>query len=268
MFGSLVNSTSRRARGGPPRRQRISPGVRAGPSRPYGGPGPALRRPGRERPGATSLRDRFRRFTVRHRRLLAGVLAALACGVAVEAYLPPDARTVSVVTAGADLPAGRVLGPGDLRVASLPADADPPGSFAAAAAVTGKRLAVPLRAGSVLTDSFLVGPGLLAGSPPGTSAVPLRAADPAVAGLLSPGVLVDVMLAPGDNFDGAAAASLLAAGVPVLWIGGDAPESGGSWPGSAEADAGLVVVAARGQEAAALAGASERGNLYLVLSGG
>lgn len=205
---------------------------------------------------------------MRHRRLLAGVLAALACGVAVEAYLPPDARTVSVVTAGADLPAGHVLGPGDLRVASLPAAADPPGSFAAGAAVTGKRLAVPLRAGSVLTDSFLVGPGLLAGSPAGTSAVPLRAADPAVTGLLSPGVLVDVMLAPGDNFDGAAAASLLAAGVPVLWIGGDAPDGGGSWPGSAETDAGLVVVAARGQDAAALAGASERGNLYLVLSGG
>jgi len=205
---------------------------------------------------------------VRHRRLLAGVLAALACGVAVEAYLPPDARTVSVVIAGADLPAGHVLGPGDLRVTSLPADADAPGSFAAAAAVTGKRLAVPLRAGSVLTDSFLVGPGLLAGSPAGTSAVPLRTADPAVADLLSPGVLVDVMLTPGDNFDGAAAASLLAAGVPVLWIGGDAPDGGGSWPGPAEADAGLVVVAASGQEAAALAGASERGNLYLVLSGG
>ncbi|UPO75736.1 Flp pilus assembly protein CpaB [Arthrobacter sp. Helios] len=205
---------------------------------------------------------------MRHRRLLAGVLAALACGVAVEAYLPPDARTVSVVTAGADLPAGHVLGPGDLRVVSLPAAADPPGSFAPGAAVTGKRLAVPLRAGSVLTDSFLVGPGLLAGSPAGTSAVPLRAADPAVTGLLSPGVLVDVMLAPGDNFDGAAAASLLAAGVPVLWIGGDAPDDGGSWPGSAETDAGLVVVAARGQDAPALAGASERGNLYLVLSGG
>ncbi len=217
-------------------------------------------------------RDRLRRFLVRRRRLLAGLLAALACGIAVEAYLPPDARTVLLLTADGDLPAGHVLQPGDLRLSSLPAAASPPGAFSDSGTVAGKRLAVPLRAGTALTDSYLVGPGLLTGSPEGTAAVPLRTADPAAAGLLSPGVLVDVMLAAGTGFDGAgfdggAEATLLAAGVPVLWIADGTAEAGATWPGSGNSDAGLVVVAARGQDAAALAGASERGNLYLVLSG-
>ncbi|MBD7995239.1 Flp pilus assembly protein CpaB [Arthrobacter sp. Sa2CUA1] len=193
---------------------------------------------------------------------------SLACGTAVQAYLPPDVRTAHLVTAGADLPAGHVLTSGDLRLTAFPAAADSAGSFGDPGALAGQRLAVPLRAGSVLTDSFLVGPGLLTGAPSGTSAVPLRTADPAAAGLLSPGVLVDVMLAPEPGFNGSAEASRLAAGVPVLWIAGPAEESGGTWPGPAETDARLVVVAARGQEAAALAGASERGNLYLVISGG
>ncbi|MBD8044069.1 Flp pilus assembly protein CpaB [Arthrobacter sp. Sa2BUA2] len=264
MFG---HSNPRRAGRGPAPGTRVSPAARPAPRSQYAGAGTVFRQPGRERSGRAALRDRLRRFTVRRRRLLAGILASLACGIAVEACLPPDARTVDVVTARADLPAGHVLTPGDLRVAALPAAGDSPGSFADTGAVTGKRLAVPLRAGSVLTDSFFVGPGLLAGMPAGTSAVPLRTADPAAAGLLSPGVLVDVMLAPDPGSSGAAEASLLAAGVPVLWIAGEMAEGGGTWPGAAKADAGLVVVAAGGRDAAALAGASERGNLYLVLSG-
>ena len=265
MFGHF---RSRRSRHGPALSKRVSSAMWAAPRPQHGRPGTAFRSgPGRERSGRVPLRDRLRRFTVRHRRLLAGILVSLACGIAVEAYLPPDARTVQLVTAGTDLPAGHVLTPSDLRLAAFPAAANSPGAFGEAGAVTGKRLAVPLHAGSILTDSFLVGPGLLTGTPTGTSAVPLRAADPAAAGLLSPGVLVDVMLAPEIGFDGAAEATLLAAGVPVLWITGTPEEGGGTWPGSAKADAGLVVVAARGQEAAALAGASERGNLYLVISG-
>lgn len=252
-----------------------------------------FQRPQRIHPAPAVLRDRLRRFVVRRRRLLAGILVSLACGIAVEAYLPPETPTARLVTAAGDLPAGHVLNPGDLRMVSLPAAAGSPGTFSDSAAVAGSRLAVPLRAGTVLADSFLVGPGLLTGSPDGTTAIPLRTADPAAAGLLSPGVLVDVMLAPatgaagtgfdgagidaagsggagfdGAGFDGAGEAVLLAAGVPVLWIADHAPDGGGPWPSAGTKDAGLVVVAARGEDAAALAGASERGNLYLVLSGG
>ena len=232
----------------------------------------AFHRTGGNPAGRQTRRDRFRRFLVRRRRLLAGFLTALACGTAVQAYLPPGDRTAELVTARSDLPAGHVLQAGDLRLAGLPAAAAPPGAFSDAGKVAGKRLAVPLREGTALTGSHLVGPGLLAGSPKGTAAVPLRTADPAAAGLLSPGVLVDVMLAAeagldGGGFDGAGEATLLAAGVPVLWIAGDTAEAGAAWPASGETDAGLVVVAAQGRDAAALAGASERGNLYLVLSG-
>lgn len=217
-------------------------------------------------------RHRLRRFLVRHRRLLAGLLVSAACGIAVQAYLPPDPHTARQVVAAGDLPAGHVLEAADLRLAPFPSAAIVPGSFTDPTAAAGTRLAVPLRAGTVLTDSVLVGPGLLAGTPEGTVAVPLRTADPASAGLLSPGDVVDVLLASQPGFGGTPETSVLAAGVPVLWIAGGA--SGGTaarhtpgWPAAEQEDAGLVVVAARGAEAAVLAGAAERGNVYLVLSG-
>ncbi|MCC3296634.1 Flp pilus assembly protein CpaB [Arthrobacter caoxuetaonis] len=217
------------------------------------------------RSGSRSGRGWFHRFLVRRRRTLAGLLAAAACGIAVQALLPADTRTEAAVAVTADLPAGHLLEARDLRTARVPAGTAPPGSLAGPDAAAGERLAVPVRAGTILTDSYFVGPGLLAGAPEGTVAVPLRPADKSATGLLSPGVIVDVILASATGFDGTVETTVLAAGVPVLWTAGEAG-AGGTWPGPAAEDAGLVVVAAKGQESAALAGAGERGNLYLVLS--
>ena len=117
----------------------------------------------------------------------------------------------------------------------------------------------------MLFRSALLGDGLLTGTAPGTVAVPLRPADPATVQLLAPGQVVDVILTTGNGYDVASGSSVLARAVPVLWTapGGTAA----TWPG-ADDDAGLVVVAADADEAAALAGASSSGDVHLVLRTG
>lgn len=150
---------------------------------------------------------------------------------------------------------------------SLPPRAVPPGAFHEAQTAVGRQLAVPVRGGGLVSETVLVGDGLLTGSPAGTAALPLRPADPAAARLLSPGSLVDVVAAPEEGFDGAGPPVVLASGVPVLWITGT--DSGTtSWPGTtAAADEQLVVVAAPAAAAPELAVASARGGLYFVPKG-
>jgi hypothetical protein len=131
-------------------------------------------------------------------------------------------------------------------------------------AVAGKQLAAPLRKGQLLTDAQILGPGLLAGSPPGSAAVPLRMADPSSIQLVSPGQLVNVVLTAA-NFDQQAPPEVLATSVPVLWTSGKGGQ-GGQWLGTAETE-GLIVVAASAEQAARLAGASTQGKLFFVLVG-
>ncbi|MBF4993805.1 flagellar biosynthesis protein FlgA [Arthrobacter gandavensis] len=218
-------------------------------------------------PGARHQRGRFHRFLVRRRRLLAGLLAAAAAGIAVQAALPPDPATVRTAAAASDLPAGHVIGRGDVRIISLPPGAVPQGAVTDAAAAVGRQLAVPLRGGGIVSETVLVGDGLLAGSPAGTAALPLRPADPATARLLSPGTLVDVVAAPEEGFDSAGPPVVLASGLPVLWITGT-DNGARPWPGADTAvDEQLVVVAAPKTEAPELAVASARGGLYFVPNG-
>ena len=165
--------------------------------------------------------------------------------------------------AAADLPAGKTLAPGDVSSISVPPGLVPAGNPGSEAAFEGKQLAAPLRRGQLLTDAQILGPGLLAGSPPGSAAVPLRMADPASVQLVSPGQLVNVVLTGGNGFDQAGESQILAEAVPVLWTsvpGGKA----GPWPATAETD-GLVVVAAAADQARRLAGASTQGKLFFVL---
>ena len=139
----------------------------------------------------------------------------------------------------------------------------PAGSYGSTESLHGKQLAVALRKGQLLSDAQLLGPGLLAGSPPGSAAVPLRMADPASIQLLSPGQLVNVVMTTGDGFDQPAASQVLAAAVPVLWTSGHGSEAG-QWLAAGETD-GLMVVAADADQARRLAGASTQGKLFFVL---
>lgn len=184
--------------------------------------------------------------------------------MAVEAFLPHDPETVQVVAASADLPVGTVLATDQLAMVRLPEAAVPQHSFGSLEEALGQQLATPLYAGDVLAQNFLVGAGLLAGSPEGTVAVPLRPADASTVQLLSAGQRVDVVLSTGNGFEVSAKSTVLAKGLPVLWTSAE-PVSG-AFASPAGAEDGLVVVAAAPDEAAVLAGASSTGQVHLVLT--
>ena len=191
------------------------------------------------------------------------LLLCVAAGLTVQQLTPEPADTVTAFAAARDLPAGKTLAVDDLTVLNVPRGVVPGGSFSTSAELQGKQLAVAFRKGQLLTDAQLLGPGLLAGSPPGSAAVPLRMADPASIRLLSPGQLVNVVMTSGNGFEQPAASQLLAAAVPVLWTSEHGGEAG-QWLASGEPD-GLLVVAADPDQAQRLAGSSTQGKLFFVL---
>ena len=169
------------------------------------------------------------------------------------------------LAAARDLPAGSSLSPSDVAEVQVPPGMIGAGSLQVTAEAAGKQLAAPLRKGQLLTDAQLLGPGLLAGTPPGSAAVPLRMADPSSIQLVSPGQLVNVVLTSANGYDQQAASEVLATAVPVLWTSGQGGKTG-EWLGTGETD-GLIVVAADPGQAARLAGASTQGKLFFVLVG-
>ncbi|WP_427129902.1 RcpC/CpaB family pilus assembly protein [Pseudarthrobacter sp. S9] len=199
----------------------------------------------------------------RNRRLAVALLLSVAAGLAVQQLTQAPADTVDAFAAAADLPAGRTLEPGDVARVSVPPGLVPGGSFSSESGLRGKQLAVALRKGQLLTDSQLLGPGLLAGSPPGSAAVPLRMADPASIQLISPGQLVNVVLTGGNGFEQLAESQVLAEAVPVLWTSAQGGKAG-QWLATGDTD-GLIVVAAAADQAGRLAGSSTQGKLFFVL---
>lgn len=193
------------------------------------------------------------------------LLLCAAASLAVQQLTPAPAATVTALAAAGDLPAGKSLVPDDVVALNVPPGLVPGGSFSNKAAVQGKQLAVALRKGQLLSDAQFLGPGLLAGSPPGSAAVPLRLADPASIQLVSPGQLVNVVMTSGGGFEQPAAAQVLAAAVPVLWTSAQGGKAG-QWLPAGEAE-GLIVVAADPDQALRLAGASTVGKLFFVLVG-
>ncbi|MFB0833869.1 Flp pilus assembly protein CpaB [Arthrobacter halodurans] len=210
----------------------------------------------------TRHRRSWRELQARYRRPLAACFAALSVAAGLAVVAPDHVPTRPVVVAARDLPAGSVLDAGSLAVRELATAAIPPDVHARADDVAGSQLAVPLAAGSPVPSASLVGPGLLTGTAPGTVAVPLHPSDPETVGLLSPGQLVDVVLSEGNGFERPVASSVLARAVPVLWVPAGADAT--AWP-SAERPAGMVVVAATRRQAALLAGAASRGQIFLLL---
>jgi Flp pilus assembly protein CpaB len=193
------------------------------------------------------------------------LLLCAAAAITVHQLTPAPVHTVTALAAARDLPAGSAMGASDLAYVQVPPDMMAAGFLDEESELAGKQLAAPLRKGQLLTDAQLLGPGLLAGTPPGSAAVPLRMADPSSIQLVSPGQLVNVVLTAANGFDQQAPSEVLAASVPVLWTSGKGGQSG-QWLGTAETD-GLIVVAASAEQAARLAGASTQGKLFFVLVG-
>lgn len=126
----------------------------------------------------------------RHRRLVAAVLAALSVAFGLAAVRPPAPAGVRVLTAARDLPGGTELREQDIRPVMMPSAAVPDGALRDR--VVGRVLAGPMRRGEIVTDTRLVGDGLLKGYGPGTVAAPIRVADTAALRLLRPGDRIDV----------------------------------------------------------------------------
>lgn len=216
--------------------------------------------------------QRLCRFALRRRRLLASLLLCLAAAITVQQLTPAAPATVHILVTVRDLPAGHTLTHQDARIAAIAREIVPDGAFAAAPLALeenhqpvwlGRQLSGPVRRGEVLTDASMLGNELLIGSPAGTQAVPLRVSDPATLALLSQGQLVTVLLSRSEEMAGPVNNEVLASSVPVLWT----PELGQSSNGFLPAQnvEGMVVVAASGEQALQLAGASTHGKVFLIL---
>jgi Flp pilus assembly protein CpaB len=187
------------------------------------------------------------------------VVVALCLGVAaastLDALRPAPPVTVPVVVASHDVDAGTPLTAADVEVRRLPSDLAPDRSFRRTSDVVGSPTAVPIGAG------LPVAPGLLVGDdvhgPPGTVVTAVRFADPAVAGLLRPGMRVDVVAAtPEGTVDGTVAVRALVLPLPAAGPdpGGGAGLLGGSTGSAVEQPP--VLLAVSSDEATALAGAA------------
>jgi Flp pilus assembly protein CpaB len=121
------------------------------------------------------------------RRILAGLLALVAVGVAVL----PDGSTVDVLVAARDLAPGVPLGADDVRTVAVPPSLSPAGAVSQGESL-GRRLVSAARSGEPLTDARLTPVD------PGVSSVAVRLADTGVVGLLRPGSRVDVVGAESD----------------------------------------------------------------------
>jgi len=206
--------------------------------------------------------------------VVAGLLVA--AGAVARQAAPPMPPVEPVVVAAHDLTAGQPLAAGDLRVVRMPAGLVPDGATSDPSALVDRAVTAGVPSGLPVVAAQLDGDRFGLALPAGTVAVPIRLADPAVAGLLRPGDRVDLVAPTGvDGWAGAEAApaTVLARGALVLevldrvaedgnllggWASGSAS---GSTVGSAEP---LVVVAVAPQEGHLLA-ASGWGSLGAVL---
>lgn len=197
----------------------------------------------------------IRRAVLARRRLLAALLTAIAVVTGIRAAATPPPATVDVVVAARDLPAGVVVGAGDLRTVGFAPDSVPAGASDDPAAPVGRTLAAPVRVGEPVTDVRLVGPALTDGYP-GLSAVPVRLPDAGMAELLRVGDVIDLVAADPQG----GSATVVATRVPVLAVPEVAAEVGASGlPGR------LVVVGAAPGEVARIADASARTFLTVAL---
>lgn len=142
--------------------------------------------------------DRFLRFTLRHRRLLAATATGLAVYFALSAVTAePEGR--AVVLASRDLDSGTRLSASDVRATSLPRLAVPSGAAADARDVVGRTTSGALRRGEVLTDRRTIRAGRLDGFGPDRVLSVVRVGDPSVLALLRPGDRVDVVAVRGED---------------------------------------------------------------------
>lgn len=199
---------------------------------------------------------RVRRTLLAHRRILAGLSAAVAVAAGLQAVAEPPPPRSPVLTAARDIPGGAVVGSDDLEVVGFDPDSVPSGLVSSAAEAVGRTTAAPVRSGEPITDLRLVSGSMLTAYP-GMVAAPVRIGDAAAVGLLKVGDLIDVLAADPQ---GGAAATLVAAAAPVISI--PTPRAGPS----SIAEGGLIVIAIPDSTAHSLAAAGVSRYLSIVIT--
>jgi Flp pilus assembly protein CpaB len=153
--------------------------------------------------------------TVLARRIAAAGLVVLA-GVAALRPNPDDERA-PVVVAARDLSPGATLTADDLRLEKRLAPTIPDGSQSDIDTIVGSTLAGPTRRGEVLTDVRLLGRRLAeSAAGPDARIVPVHPVDGALADLVRPGDVVDIIAASETN--SAAAARVVATSAIVVLV--------------------------------------------------
>ena len=120
------------------------------------------------------------------------IVGALVCAAGVSALVQHDPE---VITVGRNLSAGDTISEGDLRLTRIPGDLIPDGRITDPAEAIGQIAVVDLARGEILMSSNMTGEGV---TPPGTTSVPLRLSDPAVAELLKNGDSVAIVSGDGS----------------------------------------------------------------------
>jgi Flp pilus assembly protein CpaB len=176
-----------------------------------------------------ALTERLRRLTGTRgwpTGLLARRLAAVAliAAAAVLAFRPSGAaeKHTRVLVAARDLGGGASLSARDVRMVSMLSARAPGGALHGPRAVAGRVLVGPARAGEPITDVRVAGPDAdraVSGLRKPVS-VPVRLTDPEVAGLLRPGMRVDVIGAGthAEKASSPTAGSVLAANAAVVTV--------------------------------------------------
>lgn len=184
--------------------------------------------------------DQLPGWVARRRRLLAATAAALTALGLLSVLHPRAGPSVRVLVAAADLPAGTVVEPAELRSEQLPLGDEPRGALASTPA--GRVLVAALPAGEPLTETALAAPGYLA---PGTVETAVELANPAASAALVVGELVEVLAAA----PGAAAAATLATDARLAAL--PAP--------------GLVVLVVAAAQAPAIAAAAASDRIFVAV---
>jgi Flp pilus assembly protein CpaB len=193
-----------------------------------------------------------------HRWSLTAGFAGLAAWCGLQALTPGPGPTVQVLIASRDLSWGSAIGRDDLTVVAFPAARVPSGALRDPAAAVGRWPTSAVRHGEPITDVRLLGTADPGGGPTdGSVAAPVRITDASAARMLRPGMVVDVLAAPGETFvPSQAPATVVAAGVRVLSVAGpdELSAAGGA----------LVVLATTAATAARLATAESTGRLSIT----
>ncbi|WP_194793093.1 SAF domain-containing protein [Raineyella fluvialis] len=210
-------------------------------------------------PSLLSWTRALRRFVAWHRRSLAAVLTFVAVLGALRVFAAPPGGGAQVVVLTADVTGGSALSRTQLTLRSVPPDLVPGGAVTALDQAEGRTPAGPLTAGTILTASALVGPGL-AGLSSGHVAVPARLADPGIVAVLRVGDVIDVLATdPSSGEVRRAATRARVASIPAQ---GDT----GPLSASSSQDV-LVLLDVTAQEAVEVTRAAATARLSVVLPG-